>query len=328
MCKLMAWTSSTNLPLNKPAAARALYAAAEVITSTQKDGFGFAQPGASALHARFVHPKDFKGIDELPNIRRLSRDGFAAFRVAYEAEQTGRYAKTKPVIAHGRTATCGIELQNTHPFRHKGWTLAHNGVVSWKGEQTPEHKAATCDSQHLLYCFTDHTSEEDQKAALEKISGYAAFLAGAPDGRLIVAVDDTAQLYGAVTSKGRWVFGTSEHIVESVGDAWRCKNFTAYKLDAWTWLEFKPRGGDPIVSVWHHGKATQHHTSFSQRSLGYQIAGDDRISNYGRSGFSSSPMTQRQFDDDWDVSTTAMPKSEPFPDWEPSSKAHSGANVG
>lgn len=335
MCKLMAWTSSNQLPLNKPAANRALCAAAKVITPTQQDGFGFAQPGASALHARFVEPNDFKGLEELPLLRRLARGGFDAFRAASHAEQTGRYSNKKPLIAHGRTATCGIDLHNTHPFRHKGWTLAHNGVVSWNGAQTDEHKSATCDSQHLLYCFTDHNSTEQQKEALENISGYAAFLAAAPDGRLIVAVDDTASLYGAVTTKGRWVFGTNEHIVEAVGEAWRCKNFIAYKLDAWTWLEFKPRGGDPDVSVWTHRASTSKQASYAQRSLGYTINRNgggysgDSFRSYGGRKWHSSPMTQAEFDDDWDNSleTTPAQTAEPFPDYNPETKSHSGLIV-
>jgi hypothetical protein len=328
MCKLMAWTSSTSLPLNKSAADRALCAAAEVITSTQRDGFGFAQPGASALHGRFVEPDDFKGLDALPALRRLSGSGFDAFRAASMSDQVGRYAKTKPLIAHGRTATCGVSLTNTHPFRHKGWSLAHNGVVSWIGESTDEHKAATCDSQHILYCFTDNAEEEQQKAALENITGYAAILVGAPDGRLIVAVDDTATLYGAVTSKGRWVFGTNEAIIEAVGDAWRCKNFTAYKLDAWAWLEFKPRGGDPSVSVWTHKTATARERGYSQRSLGYQLGAQTSSPSYNRAWYpltngaskGASPMTQAEFDDDWDGVTNA--RSE-FPGYDPDIKAHS-----
>ena len=39
------------------------------------------------------------------------------------------------MVAHVRRATVGkVALENTHPFRHAGWTFVHNGTVPYFAE--------------------------------------------------------------------------------------------------------------------------------------------------------------------------------------------------
>lgn len=267
MCKLAAWTTTTNNPLSKAAAARALVAAQQAI-KCQQDGFGFAQHGQTGLHGRFVAPSDFIGLDALPTLTRTARAAAAAFAVTARAQQTGNYRPTRSLIIHGRTATMGRGLDNTHPFRKDGWTLAHNGVVTWDGQPSESHKAVTCDSQHLLLCMTENATDETRKKDLESVQGYAAFLALAPDGRLIVAVDATASLYAGITNKGRWIFGTTPAIVNSIAAAWKATNVSPFAVEPWTWLSFAPNAKEPTLSKWSHKRSTWEQDRFSGRSLG------------------------------------------------------------
>lgn len=272
MCKLAGWTAGKNSPLTRYSADKALIAAAKVIGRSERNGFGFAQAGAQGLHARFVKPEDFRSMDSLPSLWKLSGAGYAAFAASTRSEQTGYYSRNKSTIVHGRTATCAVNLANTHPFRHDGWTLAHNGVVNWTGKQTKLHRKATCDSQHLLYALTDNAGDTAaQMEAMKHITGYAAFLALSPRGKLIVAVDSMASLYAGITKKGRWIFGTTKEIVEEIAESWNCKSVDAFAIDDWTWMEFAPRGGDPVVYKWSHGEATSRETRYAKASLGRSV---------------------------------------------------------
>ena len=268
MCKLAGWTSSKEHPLTKAAADAAIVAAHKVIGQTERDGFGYAQAGASGLRAKFVDPKEYRGIDCLANLYKRAGKGAGAFATAYRTSIEGAYKPDKSMMIHGRTATCGISLENVHPFRRNGWTLAHNGVCGYAGEDKKAHAKVTCDSQHLLICMADNTPNIKRKEDLENITGYAAFLALNPQGKLFVAVDDTATLFAGITSKGRWIFGTKPTIVEAIADAWNCKGVDAYPIDAWTWLEFEAAGGDPDLGEWKHRKANERQLGFASQSLG------------------------------------------------------------
>jgi predicted glutamine amidotransferase len=268
MCKLAGWTSSKENPLSKVAADAAIMAAHKVIRVTERDGFGYAQAGASGLRSKYVNPSEFKGINSLPNLYNRAGKAAAAFSTAFRTSQEGSYKPDKHMIIHGRTATCGINLENVHPFRRNGWTLAHNGVVSWGGKKSPAHEKVTCDSQHLLISMADHTATLQRKEALKNINCYAAFLALHPQGKLTVAVDDKASLYAGITKKNRWIFGTTAAIVGAIANAWGCKDVDAYPIANWTWMEFDASGLDPDLSEWVHGAASQKQMGFASRSLG------------------------------------------------------------
>jgi hypothetical protein len=313
MCKLAGWTACKDAPLSRIAADRALQAAAEVISKTERNGFGFAQAGGSGLRGRFVDPSDFRSLVSLPQLERVSGSAFSAFAASKTTDQSGRYHKNKSTIVHGRTATCSVSLENTHPFRYKGWTLAHNGVVTWHGQKTREHASATCDSQHLLYAIADHAGNlELQRQSLEDITGYAAFLALSPRGKLIVARDSTASLYAGVTKKGRWIFGTTASIVEAIADAWNCSGVDAYKLDDWTWLEFSAQGGRPKVFDWKHREASYRETRYSGKSLGRKLdyrSGWDSDEKSSLAAY-SGPTWKRSETDKGDVYYTQQVPSE------------------
>ena len=288
MCKLAAWTTSNSNPLSKAAAARALLAARKAM-QCQQDGFGFAQHGPTGLHGRFVTPSDFVGLDALPTLTKTAGAAAAAFAVTHRAKQTGNYRTTRPVIIHGRTATMGRGLDNTHPFRRDGWTLAHNGVVTWNGKPTDTHKAVTCDSQHILLCMTENGTDETRKKDLESVQGYAAFLALAPDGRLIVAVDSTASLYAGITNKGRWIFGTTPLIVSAIADAWNASNVSPFAIEPWSWLSFAQNAKEPTLTAWQHAQSTWNESRFSGRSLGRKLKHTRTADEETEKAFASFP---------------------------------------
>ena len=270
MCKLAGWTSSKDHPLTKSAADLALQAAHEVISKTERDGFGYAQSSSSGLRAKYVKPQEFKTLEGLPNMYRRAGKAAEAFSTTFRTSHEGIYKPDKHMMIHGRTATCGVSLENVHPFRRNGWTLAHNGVIGYDGpDKSKAHSKVTCDSQHLLICMADNTPTLQRKEDLTNITGYAAFLALNPQGKMFVAVDDTARLYAGITKTGRWIFGTTESIVEAIADVWKCKGVEAYQLAEWTWLEFDPSNhSEPELSEWKHKKASQRQLGFASQSLG------------------------------------------------------------
>lgn len=274
MCKLAGWTSSAKNQISKSRAEAAVLACKKVFVKSERDGFGFAQPSDAGLIGRYADPSDFIGLDEYTKLSALAGKAFTAFDVCHNADQYGTYSPHSHMMVHGRTATCGVSLKNTHPFRKNGWTLAHNGVVSWNGESNADRSAVTCDSEHLLLCMEGNSGDPDkQRESLLDISGYAAFLAQAPSGQMIVARDDMASLYSGITKDGNWLFGTTAEIVEVVAEAMKFKGVSAHKLSNWSWLTFSSRGGDPEVSTWRHGTAKASHLSLASKSLGstYQL---------------------------------------------------------
>lgn len=267
MCKLSGWSSVPSISLKLNTANIALQEAHERIAGTEKDGFGFAQPGS--LIARFRSPADFRSIGAMPNLYRNAGANLAtrAFRATKHSQQGGTYDPLAPMLIHGRTSTGTVALENTHPFRLKGWTLAHNGVVTWKGDETDGHESVTCDSQHILLCLTQGVRKA--KALMKRhLRGYAAFIAFSPDGRMIVARDDTAKLYAVVLSNGRWVFGTTALIAESVASCFSTQDLGAFELEENTWLEFRPNEAKPRLSHWEIGAASYEEWKHSSRSLG------------------------------------------------------------
>ena len=264
MCKLAGWTSPA--PLSFAHAEAAVKAAHRVIRKTEKDGFGCAQNGYRTRH---LTPAHYAGLHGVQTLRTRAGKGFTGLAIATTAASEGRYNRHAGMVIHGRTATCAVTLPNVHPFALKGWRLAHNGVISWNGPETKLHAAATVDSQHLLIAIATHHSNEARRAALENITGYAAIIAIGPEGQMIVARDSTASLYAGITSRGRWLFGTTTEIVAAQADAMGAKGVVATSLDDWAWLEFTQGQRDPVVLDWHHERASTAHWSHAARSIGH-----------------------------------------------------------
>jgi glutamine amidotransferase len=83
---------------------------------------------------------------------------------------------SKAVIAHVRRATVGVtSIENTHPFVHGEWSLAHNGTIphfdAIRGRMldhmTAEHRGAIAgqtDSEHIFRLFLSRLDERTETA--------------------------------------------------------------------------------------------------------------------------------------------------------------------
>ena len=108
------------------------------------------------------------------------------------------------LLIHGRKATCGKSLENTHPMLGSGSALIHNGIVR---SATIKNKHTTCDSELLLLAMAENNHER-----LAEITGYYAFgmiQQIAADWVLHVAKDDTARLVAGPNKSGGFTFGTT-----------------------------------------------------------------------------------------------------------------------
>lgn len=116
------------------------------------------------------------------------------------------------LMMHGRTATCGVSVENTHPMLHNASAgLIHNGVVD---SDRFQNVSTTCDSELLLHAWMS----EGHKG-LASVSGYFAFglLQKRRDGwHAVVARDERASLKTGRTRTG-WAWSTREDGLSLVG---------------------------------------------------------------------------------------------------------------
>jgi len=198
MCKLIAMSSLSCKTLKH--ASRLIKLSSDLLGSTQRDGFGYALKTSDGVFIeRYLNPAACNGMGTL----KASRDLLPATlqtQLVYgvDYDQHGNLPSKTPLngsyIAHGRTATCGKNIANTHPFTGyndgEQWTIAHNGVVDWNGATYPLQ--TTCDSEHLLNCFLYANGEQSFK---DGISGYLAIVGINPQGEMFALRDERAPLY-------------------------------------------------------------------------------------------------------------------------------------
>lgn len=200
MCKLFALSSTARM--SREQLSSTVDFVHRLYSKTQRDGFGLAlqsghRHGARHIE-RYANPKAFGGLGATPPPdARLNTP--ATFEVAGGVRAGGA------LIVHGRTSTGQVSLTNTHPFSKAGWTLAHNGVVDWHGAKHP--LVTTCDSEHLLNLYAHGAGA----AGLPEVSGWAAWLALTPKGRLVAGRDAVTPLHLAYVKRWRcYVLATRE----------------------------------------------------------------------------------------------------------------------
>jgi hypothetical protein len=222
MCKLIAM--STAACKNTRQASRLVLKMSTLLAASQRDGFGYAINTSDGVFSeRYLDPKTCEGMGEL----KASRDLLPAtlqtqltYGVDYDQQGIipSKGAVKGCVIAHGRTATCGKNIANTHPFtgceNGQRWTIAHNGVVEWNGENLPLQ--TTCDSEHLLNCFL---YKQGEQSFHEGIAGYAAVVGINPQGEMFALRDDRAPLYVSyVKQLGCYIICTDNTHCEDIAD--------------------------------------------------------------------------------------------------------------
>jgi glutamine amidotransferase len=120
------------------------------------------------------------------------------------------------VLAHVRRATVGqVALENTHPFRHAGWTFLHNGTVPYFVEIRDEllaelpavHRAAIAgdtDSEHLFHLILAGREQAPEQPllailqqALERVIRWCRARGQEPHLGLNVLLSDGVQMVGS-----------------------------------------------------------------------------------------------------------------------------------
>lgn len=199
MCKLLA---TSNLAVRKQRQIVELTAfSAKTLGTTQRDGFGFALKHQHGVYGeKYLNPETCKGMGVISRDMQVFPKGIKlSVRENRDFSTFGKFPTSDVLngsfISHGRTATCGKNINNTHPFqgfdKNGGlWTIAHNGVVDNIGEKFD--CVTTCDSEHILNCFLYANGVHSLKG---NISGYAACIGIDPNGDLFAFRDSVAPLY-------------------------------------------------------------------------------------------------------------------------------------
>jgi predicted glutamine amidotransferase len=196
MCKIAILTQ------HEPKALRATVLTVwAAMAKTERDGFGAAWLSPSGSLRYIKSSNSVPGIS-LPNF--------------FEGFTEGRFTRSNggPLLIHARTATCGINAENTHPMLIGSTALIHNGVVSSNRFKNTE---TSCDSELLTHAFR----QGGTKALEDDISGYYAFalLEALPRKQwtLDIVRDSRAPLVGGVLPNNGLAFATNDAVLASTG---------------------------------------------------------------------------------------------------------------
>lgn len=199
MCKLTILTGHD--PKTMPALVHRIWTE---MAKTEHDGFG----------AAWLSPKG-----KIMTIKSSSHQSVKNLPSYYEGFAQGHFSPSNggPLLIHGRTATCNVDIENTHPIKVGQAIIIHNGVVD---STKYKNLHSTCDSELILQA---HQAAGMQEVAAE-ITGYYAFGILHPKGKglLTIARDDRAPLFGGITGFGE-VFATTQNLVEITGATIRGK---------------------------------------------------------------------------------------------------------
>jgi len=174
------------------------------MAKTEHDGFG----------AAWLSPKG-----KIMTIKSSSHQSVKHLPEYYEGFAQGHFSPSNggALLIHGRTATCNVDIENTHPIKVGKGIIIHNGVVDSKKYKNLH---STCDSELILQAYQAGGIQE----VAEEITGYYAFGILYPTGKGLIRIarDDRAPLFGGFTKFGE-VFATTQNLVEITGATIRGK---------------------------------------------------------------------------------------------------------
>jgi len=255
MCKIFTFTNSTKLDIKKTSEI-----IAKRLSDLERDGYGYAVQGAQnvfgekSIADRFTSRLNALHIVKLPIIEKRQL-------VFGEVDKP-----TGPALFHGRTSTNDKGLLNCHPMQKDSWHLIHNGVV---GDNGPKYKKLTTnDSEDLLHRLILGIDQVEKH-----LSGYYAFAAISPDGRLHIGRDSVATLYIAWVDKIQsYVISTTENLIENILDDLKLKYGPIDKIENNIYMIFN--GNDivfqkAIKPIGYDYKQA----SYASKSLGRDLTG-------------------------------------------------------
>lgn len=129
------------------------------MTGSERDGYGYACLGDGKIYGeKWVDVKDAYVVRTSPaEVKDLADLELSLNIPRGYAEFGDSAAAVKPsiIMAHARTATNAVRIENTHPFYDEtaGLALIHNGIIS-----NPEkfRRQTTCDSEAILSVYIDN----------------------------------------------------------------------------------------------------------------------------------------------------------------------------
>ena len=241
-----------------------LYAAIPAMTSSDRDGFGYAAylPRSHRIlmerwldpKMAFVHRPESNGPEKL--------QPFLVGQKHLYQRTGGRRTKTEPVTtltAHARHSTSGgVCLENVHPFHRTTpsgthITLIHNGVISNERELSLEGSRG-CDSAGIMNMYADARVDEDVNnitKATERLSGsYACAVIGLPEvGNAYIDIfRHTSDLTMTEVAEVGLVWCTKREIVEKAAEAAKCTILGSWEMQEHVMLRLDAVTGDLIGS--------------------------------------------------------------------------------
>ncbi len=146
--------------------------------------------------------------------------------------------RSSHVIAHIRRATHGVvSRENTHPFTHERWTLAHNGHVDGfesvrdRMFDRMDAEARACirgqtDSEHIFHFLLSESARRPKERFLDVMNESLGRIRDwsrsvAPDGEaaLNLLISDGRQTWGSRCGRSLWYVRRSEvHACDVCGD--------------------------------------------------------------------------------------------------------------
>lgn len=173
MCKLMI---IPHVPKDKQEKAWELaIAITPYLTEKDQDGFGYMALGSKGLFGQRWLNTELAWTDTKMHKSIEAMLGGAVQDTSSDQADFGKQGEHLHSLSlHSRMATCGLGIENTHPFVNKDLSVGvvHNGVLHNPQDFGP--RSSTCDSEAFLNIY----QEDDVQASLNGIADFSQFLSG------------------------------------------------------------------------------------------------------------------------------------------------------
>ena len=165
-----------------------------------------------------------------------------------ESNESGIPSQRLDAVAiHGRLATCGISLDNVHPFYLEGTALMHNGIMS--NTKPTDNIISSCDSEALLHRYIDKGVKdraENLTEAMSDLTGYYATIVFNDNGVVDIWRDNQASLVLAYVPGIGNVIATNAELIYKTAKACKKKVSFCYPVLAFTHLRWE-RNKPPVI---------------------------------------------------------------------------------
>lgn len=257
MCKILSVIGINNVPVKR--LSEFLRVASTVLSTDDKDGFGYAAVNSSGLFGeRWLNNRDaFRVRDNTDYIARIMREllGTVSLPSTYNAfGNTEGFSTATSMLLHARKSTNTVNIENTHPFVIGESALIHNGVVS---AASVKNELSTCDSELIAQLYAKHgvgSVPDNIHSVAQDLSGwYACAVLSKTDSGYIVDIfkDAKADLnYAQIPELGNaHVYSTSRVQLMKICKQLRFKTPHIFDVNHNTFIRFNALTGAVISAV-------------------------------------------------------------------------------